>query len=157
MKLQMLLFAFILLAVSCDTSEPPPGGEPSVQFSAVDASSTEVWLQVKLASGVQPRECTIARGSQVIFSGVIVTSDTLVVDDGLTPNTMYSYSFSRASVFGQERDSTHHSTLDLSSSNWLLATDTVGASGGLFDVSVLSSNDIWAVGDLYLSGQYRQP
>ncbi len=145
-----IAISFLLFVVACDTSEPSAGGEPSVQFAAVDASCTEVWLQVKMLPGVPQRTIRIQRDSTTIFNSTITAADTLIVDEGLLPDRLYRYSCVVPQLFGKDSLNATITTLDTTSHNWTFVVDTIGGLGSLLrDVWIARENDVWAVGEIY--------
>ncbi|HEX9656733.1 MAG TPA: hypothetical protein VGB89_07455, partial [Bacteroidota bacterium] len=82
---------------ACDTTEPPPPPPtpPNLTLQALDASSTEVWLQVTLRAGIQPRTIIVQRDSITVLNATLTGSDTLIVDEQLEPNRQYTYSLTR--------------------------------------------------------------
>lgn len=146
-----IAISLLLFAVSCDTSEPPSGGEPSVQFAAVDASCTEVWLQVKMLAGVPERTVLIQRDSTTILNATITASETLIVDEGLLPNRSYSYALLHETGIGEERVGSSIATLDTTRHNFTWQSDTLGdGSSILYDVAVINDTLAYAVGAIYL-------
>lgn len=147
----LFLAAFLFATPSCDTSEPPSGGEPSVQFAAVDASCTEVWLQVKILPGVPQRTIRIQRDSTVILNTTLTATETLVVDEGLLPNSQYNYNLSTQTESGEERVDSRTRTLDTTSHNFTWEIDTLGISGSiLYDVFIINDTLVYAAGEMYL-------
>ncbi len=153
MKPFAVIIPLLLFALSCDTSEPPSGGEPSVQFAAVDASCTEVWLQVKMLPGVPQRTIRIQRDSTTIFNSTITAADTLIVDEGLLPDRLYRYSCVLPQLFGRDSLNATITTLDTTSHDWSFVVDTIGGPGSLLrDVAIVSERDVWAIGEIYQAG-----
>ncbi len=148
-----IAISFLLFVVACDTSEPPAGGEPSVQFAAVDASCTEAWLEVKILAGVPQRTVRIQRDSITIFHSTITASETLIVDEGLLPNRLYNYTLLRSTGLGTERATTQITTLDTTSHNFTWQTVLLGDGSGsaLYDVALINDTLAYAVGEIYLA------
>ena len=152
MKPSAVLVVLQILLVSCNATEAPPGGEPVLRLAALDASCTEVWLEVKLAAGVQPRILTLQRDTQTVLTTTLIATDTLIVDEGLFPNRQYTYTLTRPAGVFTDRTSAPITTMDTTSHNWTFSVDTLGDgnSSVLNDVAIINDTLILAVGEIFL-------
>jgi hypothetical protein len=156
MKRHQLLFLIIsLLALTCKKEPPPAVHIPTLTLTAVDASCTEAWL--KLTTTQVPATVRLVRDGQPVSDFRLLTSDTLVVDEGLLPRRTYTYKAYRLEVRGsgfEVVDSTTQATvttMDTTSHNFTWQIDTLGDGGGsvLYDVAIINDTLAYAVGEVY--------
>lgn len=171
----MKFFNIVLVCVSliagfgCKTTPPVyPVSPPYVQslhLYSDDIGVTEAWLKVHLSDTTHSRLVKIFRDTVSIFNGFIVSTDTLILDTTLQPNSIYNY---RAYRFNNSAkiDSSGKvtiQTLNTTSHNFTWYLDTLGdgpSSSFLGDVTVINDTDAWAVGELHYVdslGQYTTP
>jgi hypothetical protein len=86
--------------------------------------------------------------------------DTILIDDNLLPNQSYSYRAYRLTE-GGVADSTmsvNMTTMDTTTHDVILRIDTLGgaSSSVLNDLAIITENNIWAVGELYLTDSTGQ-
>lgn len=139
-----LLYLAALLIVSCSTDHLPL--EPDLTLSVEDVSCTEVWLK---AGGIGSHEFILERDGGEIENYSVI-SENIIYDDSLQPNTTYSYRITRLSDDERSRELIVI-TLDTTSHDWSWEIIRLGgsASSALYDVAILTENDIWAVGAVY--------
>ena len=151
MKPSAVLVVLQILLISCNTTDVPPGGEPVLRLAALDASCTEVWLEVKLAAGVQPRTLTLQRDTTTILTTTLTAPETLIVDEGLLPNRQYTYTVTREAGLYPDRATSTITTMDTTSHNWTFSIDTLGVTAStLYDVTIINDTLAYAVGEMYL-------
>jgi len=150
-RLLAILAALSLLALTCKKEPPAAVHIPTLALAAVDASCTEAWL--KLTTTQVPATVRLMRDGQAVSDFRLLTSDTLVVDEGLLPNRTYTY---RAYRLADSRliDSTTQvtlTTMDTTSHNFTWQIDTLGDGGGsvLYDVAIINDTLAYAVGEIY--------
>ncbi len=154
------LFPFIfILATACNTTEPPPVIPPQpkpvgITIKLITKSSTEIFLTVSAKDSILPAPVTIKRDDKEIMDFYLTMNDTTVIDTGLAAGKTYAYK-PIAKVNGKEEvgDSLIVATLDTTSNNFVWQTYTFGEnnSSKLLDVAIISENDIWAVGEIYMN------
>jgi hypothetical protein len=151
----ILLNAIIILNFSsCQTTEPPVT-QGKIILEALDASSTEAWINVKLQSVNLPAELKLFREDSVTQTITLSGSDTLLYDEGLLPAKTYKYSAAISQSNNQSILSSNIvtvTTMDTTSHNFTWQTFTLGGQGGsstLYDVAIINENDIWAVGEIH--------
>jgi len=150
------LFTFVFILAACNTTEPPPGSKAAAELSVEDASSTEVWLNVKLQNVNLPAELKLFREDSVTQIINLGNTDTLLYDTGLLPNKTYKY---KVAVQQPQQNGTNiqsqtvtATTMDTTSHNFTWQTYTFGGANGssvLNDVAIINENDIWAVGEIH--------
>jgi hypothetical protein len=162
MKYQLLIF-LLLLNLSCNTTEPPPPNDGTLSISLTDASCTEAWVELKTNGVAFPININIlADGNTLTQLNNLSRSDTIVYIESLLPNKSYQL----LAQFGQGILSTSSNklsvqTLDTTSNNFTWQTFTFGASNAgsssLNDVAIISPDNIYAVGEVYLDDSTGQP
>src|SRR5438093_8493446 len=85
------LLLLFLLAFSCDTTEPPPPHQPSIQLSVEDVSCTEAWLKVSLTDANEPRNVTILNDGTRVLRAQLTNSDSVLVVENLLPHHSYTF------------------------------------------------------------------
>ncbi|MCC6549393.1 MAG: hypothetical protein IT279_04915, partial [Ignavibacteriaceae bacterium] len=84
------LSLFALSNYSC--SEPAsPYGQTAITLEALDASCTEVWLELKFSNLAQPANVAIQMDGKDHLRLLSLNHDTLLVLEGLNPSTNYSF------------------------------------------------------------------
>jgi len=160
----ILWITFILILVSCNTTEPPPikpPEKPKVIFlQLVTKSSTEAFIKVTAKDTLLPAPITIKRDGTEIMNFYLTINDTTIIDTGLAAGKTYTYK-PMAIVNGkpEEGDSLFVTTLDTTSNDFTWQTFTFGehSSSTLSDVAIIADNDIWAVGEIYMNDSNGQP
>ncbi len=147
------LASFLLLLTSCDTTNPP--GNHTIALAFEDASCTEAWLNLKLASRIMlPKEITLKQNDSTIITTTINSYDTTLFIENLLPNQTYNF----CSTIKQLNNGTIKSnklpvtTMDTTSQNFTWETFTFGGVHGssyLKDVAIINENNIWAVGEIH--------
>jgi hypothetical protein len=148
------LFAFSFFR--CSPNEPtpnPPEPEKSVSLSVTDFSLNEIYLELATENLSSDKRVEIYRDDNIIFNFTLNGTDTAVVDDSLFPSSSYSY-HSLVIENGKDTvftDTITASTMDTTSHDFTWETYAFG--GGdpsvLYDVAIISENDIWAVGEIH--------
>ncbi|MBV6511101.1 MAG: glucosyl transferase [Ignavibacteriales bacterium] len=161
-KLQLwaALSLFALSAYSC--SEPAsPFGQTAITVEALDASCTEVWLELKFSNLTQPADVAIQKDGKDYHRILSLNRDTLLVFEDLVPSTNYSY---RAIIRHEGKDdkisnTVQVRTMDTTSHNFTWQTFTFGevGSSSLYDVAIIDENNIWAVGEIYMKDSLGNP
>ena len=143
----LLLFAF----AQCDNGVDP-ADVPRLELTAENVGATEVWLRVNFVNSVPPIDYVMVRDGEQIATGRMFTTDTLLIDATVLPKRSYSY---RAvglpgSSRNPESEELSVMTLDTTSHAVTWIVDTLGVRGTIFDVWAFSSDNIWAVGEIFL-------
>jgi hypothetical protein len=158
MKRPLLLFIFIILQLSCNTTEPPPP-EKTITLSLEDASSIESWINLTTSNLQLPTTITLKQNNQTGSTINLENTDSLLYIDSLLPNTTYNFQAStqssNQSIISNELTIT---TMDTTSHNFTWQTWTFGdnMSNTLDDVAIIDENNIWVVGEIYLNDSLGQ-
>ena len=147
-----LLFTSLIM-FSCKKDNPiPPDELPKINLTLEDTSCTEAWIKLTTVNISLPAELTLKQDDSVAQTISLSSADTLLYVDSLLPNTNYKY---QASSIQYQVSSNLLSvtTMDTTSHNFTWQTWTFGGQAGsctLYDVAIISENNIWAVGEIYL-------
>jgi hypothetical protein len=148
----MTVLLCVPTAFHCSDSGTEPVGLHGLVLTAEDASCTEVWLEVKLAAGLQPRTLTLQRDTQTVLSTTLISTDTLIVDQGLVPNRQYTYTLTRPNGLFTELVTATITTMDTTSHDWVFDPPVLfgdGSSSVLYDVAIINDTLAYAVGEIY--------
>ena len=145
----LLLFA----SFSCKDS-PSASDSTKVTLTFEDASCIETWLQLKIENAAPPYSVALSRDGNTLSSLHILSSDTLLIDEGLSPSTTYTY---RASLTLDNNIVVHSPdaparTMDTTSHNWVFDPPVMlgdGSSSVLYDVAIINETLAYAVGEIY--------
>ncbi|MBV6513092.1 MAG: hypothetical protein HRU80_03935 [Ignavibacteriales bacterium] len=161
--LYKLLFwaALSLIALSTySCSEPAsPFGQTDITLSALDASCTEVWLELKFSNLSQPADVAIQKDGKDYLRLLSLNRDTLLVFEDLEPSTNYSFC---AIIRHEGKDDKISNTAEVRtmdttnhSFTWEVFEFGEGlASSAFYDIAYISENDIWVVGEIYFNDTY---
>ncbi len=145
-----------LLTQSCKETPPEPPKPPTLTLTAEDASCTEAWLKVSCTElPVTIRLLMLTPPTQTRQTIRLVTADTLLIDEGLLPKHTYTYQLQRlgadSSVI-ETSASVQLTTMDTTSHSFQFSIDTLGVTSSvLYDVAIISENNVWAVGEIFLN------
>jgi hypothetical protein len=159
MKLaQMYIFPLTLLSVlfivSCSRTPTQPS-DSTFSLTVADASCREVYLQLRLGSGITSREVTLKRDTVVLFTRTITGTETALTDTSLLPNRTYAYT---ASVGGNTEHCTA-TTMDTTSHSFSFTRTSLGDGTGsstLFDVAIINDTLAYAVGQMFINDSTGQ-
>jgi hypothetical protein len=146
----------------CPKNEPcatcPPDGQSTVKLSLEYKECKEVWLKLDFTDLQQPREYALFRDSSQILKGIMVMTDTVLIDTNVLAGHQYTYTSQRFKNLNTYGTSTPLivRTLDSTSHNIQWQVDTLGAWGVIRDVWVFDRNNAWAVGEIYLKDSNGQ-
>ena len=148
LKRLSIAFAFILVFNSCNNNPIIPK-DPVFSITAEDASCIEVWLRIKLDTKT---EVNLFRNDSLVKKIHMTSEDTLIVDDGLLPNQTYYYRAETEISNRKFTEETSIHTMDTTSHNFSFRTWNFGNANnsGLKDVVIISENNIWCVGEIYI-------
>ena len=152
--LRFLLFAVLYLSQqSCNTTEPPPINEYSLNLKLEDVSCTEAWIQFTSTGLGLPNTLTLYVDDKVSETISLSTEDTLLYIDSLLPNRTYKILVAIKQP-DDESNKLSIKTMDTTSHNFTWQTWTFGGQAGsctLYDVAIINENDIWAVGEINIA------
>ena len=89
-----VLLLVCCLFFSCDSTEPPPPPPeplPTITLTFEDVGVTEAWLRVSILDTVSQRLFTLMRDGQPVDTTSLASSDTVLHDGQLAPNSAYTY------------------------------------------------------------------
>jgi len=149
----LLSLIAILDFSSCQTTEPP-AAQGKIILEALDASSTEAWLKLRVQELSLPQNITVTRNDTIIENITVDKQDTVIYDEGLLPAKTYKYqaSIQPSSHTTIQSSNVAVTTMDTTSHDFNWETFTFGGANGssvLNDVAVINENDIWAVGEIH--------
>ena len=117
------LFAFLVLIVfllphyACNTTEPPPVNEYSLNLKLEDVSCTEIWLQFTSTGLELPNTLILYVDDQVNETINLSTEDTLLYIDSLLPNKTYKI-LAAVQQSNNESNELNITTMDTTSQNF---------------------------------------
>ncbi|MDD5765991.1 MAG: hypothetical protein PHW79_07100 [Candidatus Marinimicrobia bacterium] len=152
-KKAMFTIFFILATVLAMSCKECPTEQPDydIYLSAEDVFCTSVVLNVTLPDSGDVSAFALDRDDSTVATYTCYDDDTLITDENLTPNTDYIYRvrFLKDGKTKAESDPVTVHTMDTTShdiSYWEI--DTLGISGGIYDLWIVSENNIWAIGEI---------
>ena len=145
----ILLLTAIFFAMSC--RECPTESENNIDLIVKDIFCTSVVLKISLPYSGAVNTFALDRNDSTVATYTCSEDDTLIIDEGLTPATKYLYSvrFLKDGKTKSESDPVAVHTMNITShdiSYWDI--DTLGISGGIYDLWIVSEDNIWAVGQI---------
>ena len=145
-----------LTLTSCSTTDPIL--EPELALKLEDVSCTEAWLQLTTNNIQLPATINLLKNNSVTQTFTLSTKDSLLYIDSLLPNQTYKLQVSRIQnpVSSNELSVM---TMDTTSHNFTWQIFEFGIQTNvsrLFDVAIISENNIWAVGEIYMNDSLRQ-
>ncbi len=160
-------FAVLLFVICCllfvgscrDRVVPPDNGNgvhvPKLKIEAEDVGVTDCFIRLKFLDtlDVSPKMFSLKRDGQTILSALCSSLDTLLLDEGLLPNSSHRYKAYRF-INNTPIDSSSEllvPTLDTTSHEYFFQIDTLGDgnSSVLRDVFILNDTIAYAVGEIY--------
>ncbi len=157
-----IIFSFIILIlfnINCNTSEPVEN--KSLTLSLEDVSCTEAWLKLRLENTSLPQIVSLYIDDLFKDNYVVSTEDTMIYVDSLLPNKSYKiqsviHSVEQSDVKSNNINTT---TLDTSSHNFSWQSWTFGenSSSTLYYCAIISEDNIWCVGEIYMNDSLGQP
>jgi hypothetical protein len=145
-----LTSALFLTFSSCNNNPVIPK-DPEFSLTAEDASCIEAWLSLKTNNAYNVN--LFRNDSLIMHINTTAGTDTTILDEGLHPSQNYTY---RAEVSIENRIYSRETvirTMDTTSHNFTWQKWEFGDIGSsvLYDVAIIDENNIWAVGEIYIS------
>jgi len=146
------VFLIFIFFSECSPTEP----DNKLELTLEDVSCTEAWLKVNGETG---SEITLNRDDKEVQRFTLTTSPQTVYDNSLLPNKTYTYQafiqpFNQSQIASNEITVT---TLDTTSHDFTWQTFTFGGEKGsssFYDCAIISENNIWCVGEIFLEDTY---
>jgi hypothetical protein len=149
----MAVFSFIIFHFLSCQRETEPLQNPQVSLTVEDVSCTETWLRIEVRSMKEEVRIELSRNDSTIQLLNSSTSfDSLIYDSGLLPNREYAYTVKATDAENRLTQLTRTATtMDTTSHNFTWQSWTFGAKGSsvLYDVAIISPQDIWCVGEIH--------
>jgi len=147
----------ILLPVSC--KECPTEPDYDIYLSVEDIACVWVTLNVTLPDSGRINRFALERNDSTVATYTCYDNDTLITDEGLTPDNDYSYTirFLKDGHTKAESDPIGVHTLPTTSHDFIWEIDTLGHYGSyLKDAWIVNEDNIWVVGNIETdSGEYN--
>ena len=122
----VVLFVFIGLLQTCNTTEPPLA-EKTITHTLEDASSIEAWIKLTTANRQFPTTITLKRNNTVTQDIIPSSADTVIYIDSLLPNTTYIFQASgHSGLSGISNNQLKVTTMDTTSHDFTWQTFTFG-------------------------------
>lgn len=156
--LRLLVFLVLTSCLASCTDDPPtpppPPASATIELSLDEAGVTEVWLRVTVSSPVPSTSWILERGGEEAIGVAHAPTDTVVMDDSLSPGQIQNYKAIRFE--NQTRvDSTpvlQVRTMDTTSHEFTWEIEYLGVASlsTLYDVAIINDTLAYAVGEIYL-------
>jgi len=152
-KTAMSTILLIIVAICAMSCKECPTEQPDydIYLSAEDVFSTSVVLNVTLPDFGDVSAFALDRNDSTVATYTCYDDDTLIIDEGLTPDTDYIYRvrFLKDCKTKAESEPVTVHTMPTTSHEFTWEIDTLGNYGSyLNDVWIVDENNIWAVGYL---------
>jgi len=145
------LVCIALFSLKCkDAGVQPP--DNTFVLTVNDASCTEIYLNLKIGTGITSRMVILKRDTITLFTKTIDATETTITDTSLLPGHTYNYI---ASLSDGVNAHTQATTMDTTSHAWTFTTTLLGDGSGsstLYDVAIVGDT-IWAVGEIFSGGK----
>jgi len=154
-----LFLTILFLAMSCKECPTESKTNYNIYLSAEDVACIWVTLNVTLPDSGNVNTFSLERNDSTVATYTCNDVDTLITDEGLSPDTDYSYTvcFLKNGKTKAESDPVSVHTLPTTSHDFVWEIDTLGHYGSyLKDAWIVDEDDIWVVGNIETdSGQYN--
>ncbi len=162
--MKSLVVILMFLALSCDMGEPPPPIPPpppppqyvrTIDLVVEDVGVIDAAIHIRFLDTARARTFQILRNGQTFVTHSLLAADTLIVDTVLAPNHTYLYQAYRLDGTARIDSSldTTVTTMGTTSHDFTFQTFYFGGSSSskLRDVVIIDENNIWAVGEVYVT------
>ncbi|MDT3695700.1 MAG: hypothetical protein ROY99_04855 [Ignavibacterium sp.] len=144
--------------ISCHSEVVFPG--PALGLGLKAHTCTEAWIEIQIGNNDKTDNIYLKKDGQIIKTIRMGQSDSVIYFDDLMPNTSYKFD-ALTYVDGKELNSNPliFTTLDTTSHNLIWQTFSFGehSSSVLYEAAIISENNIWAVGEIYLNDSLGNP
>lgn len=156
--LNFKLLCLIITLVLINCQEPTKGINTNIKLQDHEVVSTSVILEVKTEKYGHNHSILIKRNDNNISGPITISKkDTLIIDKGLAPAESYQYVayLTKNENIVDSSEVLFIQTLPLTSHDFTWDMDTLGLFGSYFrDASIISEDNIWAVGELWLPDSF---
>jgi len=155
----LILFSWLFYLVpGCKKDlTPVDNTQPEINLTVEDVGVTEAWLRLNIQDLNSKNQITITRDTVTLEHFNTLIQDTLIYDSGLFPNHDYTYTATLLTSNQKPVSSSQQlTTMDTTSHDFTWQTWTFGAKGSsiLYDVAIISPDNIWCVGEIYTEDTY---
>lgn len=148
-----LLPFYFLLLISCEKQTTPVTlPNPQLTLTIEDVAVTEAWLTLTVEDRTENLHFALLRNDSLILNEPLTTDDTTFYDSTLLPAHTYRAELQKEGQKIAAAGPVNITTMDTTSHNFTWQIDTLGThSSVLHDVAIINENDIWVVGEIYVS------
>jgi len=151
LSLSLVLLISLGFFTSCSEPNAPQPPDLPITLSVRDVGVTSARLCISMDDSTAVRHVRLRRDVTLVLDDILRGLDTIFADRGLSPNSSYSYK-AYSLYLGELVDSSNVvqlTTLDTTSRIFTWEVDSIGSYVSiLYDASVITDDDIWAVGRL---------
>ena len=152
----ILVASISLWTLSCRKESPITPPINPLAIVVEDVTCTEAYLKLSLAASETQRTVSLKRGDSTITTLTLIASDSLFIDEGLSPNKTYTYTLTKNISQAENLSVTAQiATMDTTSQNFTWQIDTltnsITNSSALYDIKIIDDTLVYAVGDLHTS------
>ncbi len=161
MKTAVIIIVIIISSLvffSCKGYNPvPPGEQPQATLTLEDVSCKEAWIKLSTNNVSFPADVELYKDSSLAETISLSNTDSLFYIDSLLPNQTYNFHTIIHPYNHTEQVTSNRlpvTTMDTTSDNFTWQSWTFGGQAGgcnLYDVAIISENDIWAVGRINIA------
>lgn len=144
--LSVIIFAFAI--ISCETTEPLPSNQ-KITLTALDASSTEAWLNLKQDNISLPTTIRLLQNETILSETSVNSNDTTLFIENLSPNQSFTYKVTNTK-YQTSSNEVQVTTMDTTSHNFSWETFIIGDNFSVLnDIAIINENNIWVVGEIH--------
>jgi hypothetical protein len=151
-----VVVGFVIIPGCQDSTSSIDKTLPDVQLNVVDVGCTDALLHIQFAKSVTGKALELYRDGENLRTMTVSGSDTLIWDDSLAQNTNYQWRIQWRNNTDKKADASA-STLPVTSHVFSWQSWEFGENirtSFLYDISIISESDIWAVGEIYTEDSY---
>jgi hypothetical protein len=151
-----VVVGFVIIPGCQDSTSSIDKSLPDVQLAVVDVGCTDALLHIQFAKSVTGKALELFRDGEKLRTMTVSGSDTLIWDDSLAQNTNYQWRIQWRNNTDKKADASA-STLPVTSHDFSWQSWEFGENirtSFLYDISIISESDIWAVGEIYTEDSY---
>jgi len=89
-KIVVLLFVFIILLLSCNTTDPPIKVYGKINLKLIDVSVTEAYLFISLENN-STKSISVFQDNEIILNFRITENDTIILINNLKESSEYKF------------------------------------------------------------------
>ncbi len=89
-KIVVLIFSFIILLLSCNTTDPPIKVDGKINLKLIDVSATEAYLFISLENN-STKSISVFQDNEIILNFSIAENDTIILINNLKESSEYKF------------------------------------------------------------------